>query len=86
MRLQESVCKNLAYLWKINAGENMKEQRIIINSFGVDDALRYVKQVMDQGMISGNNDCYAYATRFKDDVMVTCSKLKKGFSFRVYRI
>lgn len=38
----------------LNAGENMKEQRIIINSFGVDDAMRYVKQVMDQGMLSAN--------------------------------
>jgi hypothetical protein len=64
----------------------MKEQRIIINSFGVDDAMRYVKQVMDQGMLSANGTCYSYANRFKDDVIVTCSKLKKGFSFRVYRI
>lgn len=74
------------YCGMLNAGENMKEQRIIINSFGVDDGMRYVKLVMDQGMLSKNGTCYSYATRFKDDVIVTCSKLKKGFSFRVYRI
>ena len=70
----------------LNAGENMKEQRIIINSLGVDDAMRYVKQVMDQGMLSANGTCYSYANRFSDDVMVRCLKLKKGFSFKVYRI
>ena len=76
------------YCGILNAGENMKEQRIIINSFGVDDPMRYVKLVIDQGMLSKNGTCYSYsyATRFKDDVFVTCAKLKKGFAFRVYRI
>lgn len=69
-----------------NVGGNMCEQRIIINSCAVEDPMKYVKLVMDQGMLSKNGTCYSYATRFKDDVIVTCSKLKKGFSFRVYRI
>lgn len=64
---------------------NMKEQRIIINNFGVGDPMRYVKQVMDQGMLSENGTCYSYVTKFKDDVMVRCLKLKNGFSFRVYK-
>jgi len=59
--------------------------RIIINSSVDDDPLFYVQRVMSEGKISNNGKCYCYATRFKNNVVVTCKKTKLGFSFNVYQ-
>lgn len=58
--------------------------RIIINHENVKEPLKYVQRVINGGLISDNNRCYCYHTSFKDGVHVTCSKLKNGFSFKVF--
>lgn len=61
-------------------------RRIIINFEDVQEPLKYVQKVINEGLISGNKDCYCYITVFKDGVHVSCSKLKNnGYSFKVFR-
>lgn len=59
------------------------KNRIIITS-DIDDPLFYVRNVMRDGLVSGNNDCYCHITKFHDGVMVSCEKTKSGYSFRVW--
>ena len=59
------------------------KSRIIITS-DIDDPLFYVRKIMKEGFISGNNDCYCNLTRFRDGVIVSCEKTRSGFSFRVW--
>lgn len=65
-------------------GENMKEQRIIINYNNVKEPMKYVQNVINGGLISGNGTCYCYHTQFKGGAHVSCKKLKNGYSFKVW--
>jgi len=60
-------------------------ERIIVNHTDVLEPLKYVQNVINGGLISANNTCYCYHSLFKDGVHVSCSKLKNGYSFKVYR-
>lgn len=59
------------------------KSRITI-TYDIDDPLFYVSKVMNEGFISGNNDCYCNLTRFHDGVTVICENTEQGFSFRVW--
>ena len=54
---------------------------------GIDDltAISLVKQVIEQGEISGNGKSYCYLTLFKDNIMVETRQHRKSPCFRVYK-
>lgn len=59
--------------------------KIIIDNqsenFSDDAVLRYVAHVISKGRISGNGDCYCYATTFKDGISVCAIRNKKSDRF-----
>ena len=63
-------------------------KKIIINAdddIPDSESLFYVQNVVKDGLVSGNNDCYCYITKYSDGTHVSCDKTKTGFSFRVWR-
>ena len=50
--------------------------------------LKMTQKVVGMGKISGNGDCYCYATAFDvngEKYVVGCNKTKTGFSFSINR-
>lgn len=67
-----------------------KSDKLIIHNYSdLEDyeALYYIQQVIQAGLISetSKGEQYCFATRINKNYIVTCDKLKTGYSFKLIK-